>query len=90
MGQLQTSRRGIGIPYANSLSILSPKPGVSTMVNAIRTPSSSSSEYHAYVEFLVSIEVRKSWRCVLTDVDWFDSDALFNVRSVRVVRNFMG
>lgn len=29
--------------YANSLSMLSPNPGVSTMVRAIRTPSSSSS-----------------------------------------------
>ncbi len=29
--------------YANSLSMLSPKPGVSTIVRAIRTPSSSSS-----------------------------------------------
>ena len=29
--------------YANSLSMLSPKPGVSTMVRAMRTPSSSSS-----------------------------------------------
>ena len=29
--------------YANSLSMLSPNPGVSTMVRAIRTPSSSNS-----------------------------------------------
>lgn len=29
--------------YANSLSILSPNPGVSTIVKAMRTPSSSSS-----------------------------------------------
>lgn len=32
-----------GESYANSLSMLSPKPGVSTMVKAMRTPSSSSS-----------------------------------------------
>ena len=29
--------------YANSLSMLSPKPGVSTIVRAMRTPSSSNS-----------------------------------------------
>lgn len=36
--------------YANSLSILSPKPGVSTMVKAMRTPSSSSSVKWIYYE----------------------------------------
>ena len=35
--------RGHTDTNANSLSMLSPKPGVSTMVRAIRTPSSSSS-----------------------------------------------
>lgn len=34
-----------GKSYASSLSMLSPKPGVSTIVNAIRAPSSSNSVY---------------------------------------------
>ena len=34
----------LGCTYANSLSMLSPKPGVSTIVSAMRTPSSSSSK----------------------------------------------
>ena len=33
-------------PHANSLSMLSPNPGVSTIVSAMRTPSSSSSTSH--------------------------------------------
>jgi hypothetical protein len=32
--------------HANSLSILSPNPGVSTIVSAMRIPSSSSSALH--------------------------------------------
>ena len=66
--------------YANSLSMLSPKPGVSTMVSAMRTPSSSSSE-----------DRQSAWQRVrkrgsLTDVDGLDADALLNVGLLRVVR----
>ena len=43
-GSLSSNRTAEQKPtYANSLSMLSPNPGVSTMVRAMRTPSSSSS-----------------------------------------------
>ena len=40
---LMSAHGRIYCTHANSLSMLSPKPGVSTIVNAMRTPSSSSS-----------------------------------------------
>jgi len=39
----QSAQMTVEETYANSLSMLSPKPGVSTIVKAMRTPSSSSS-----------------------------------------------
>ena len=46
--------------YANSLSMLLPKPGVSTMVSAIRTPSSSSS---AVYNLVPSPKLRYRFQC---------------------------
>ena len=71
--------------YANSLSILSPNPGVSTMVRAIRTPSSSSSADFGLTEK----RLRKGLRDLLTNVDWLNSNPLFNMRSLRIVGNLM-
>src|ERR1700722_18993543 len=78
--------------YANSLSMLSPKPGVSTIVRAMRTPSSSSSEFVEMLQKSREREGEKNTRAslALTNVDGLNSNAVFNVSSVWVVRDFMG
>jgi hypothetical protein len=70
--------------YANSLSMLSPKPGVSTIVRAIRTPSSSSSGS--------SQQTRKTERMkkIRTNIDGLDSDTFLDMSGLRRVRNLMG
>lgn len=70
--------------YANSLSMLSPKPGVSTIVRAIRTPSSSSS---GDGDVNANYGRRTTTR---TDVNRLDPDALLNMCSFRAVRDFVG
>lgn len=62
---------------ANSLSMLSPKPGVSTMVRAMRTPSSSNS----------TTSFRDCQETVVprTDIDRLDPDTRFNVCIFRFI-----
>lgn len=62
--------------------MLSPNPGVSTIVSAMRTPSSSSSAT-ANKHFPVWTVSNETAR---TDIDWLDLDALLQVRVLRVVR----
>ena len=69
--------------HANSLSMLSPNPGVSTMVRAMRTPSSSSS-VHARKEMTTRRQL-----LLRTDVDRLDPDTFFNVRSLRAVADLV-
>ena len=64
---------------------MSPKPGVSTMVRAIRTPSSSSSGY----AYIVEREHRRECMRIRTDVDGLDLDALLLVRSLWAVRDLV-
>lgn len=66
--------------HVNSLSILSPKPGVSTIVKEIRTPSSSSS-----VCSNEHLAIREAETRVLTDIVRLDPDALFDVSSFWVI-----
>lgn len=70
---------------ANSLSMLSPNPGVSTMVRAMRTPSSSSS----VEDVLVRRVLYKRGLELLTNVDGLNPDAFLDVCGVWVVRNFV-
>lgn len=65
--------------------MLSPKPGVSTIVNEILTPSSSSSA--GLTNF--SGHSARRYVVVLTDVDRLDSDTLFDVCGLWVVANFV-
>jgi len=67
--------------YVNSLSILSPKPGVSTIVNEILTPSSSSSA--GSTNF--SGHSTGRYNVVLTNVDGLDSDTLLDVCGLWIV-----
>ena len=77
-------RIGVMETHADSLSMLSPKPGVSTMVRAMRTPSSSSSV--AVVECHAGISKRHvKERRLRTNVDGLDLDTLLNVCGLRVV-----
>ena len=69
--------------YLASLSIWSPKPGVSTMVRAMRTPSSSSS-VHTRKEMTTRQQL-----LLRTDVDRLDPDTLFDMRSLRAIADFM-
>ena len=71
--------------YVNSLSMLSPKPGVSTIVNEILTPSSSSSA--SSTNF--SGHSTRRYVVVLTDGDGLDSDALLDVCSLWIVANLV-
>jgi hypothetical protein len=62
--------------HPSSLSMLSPKPGVSTTVRAIRIPSSSSSNDHSIgIPLLKTVKFRR----ILTDRSWLDLDTLFHV-----------
>jgi hypothetical protein len=71
--------------YAESLSILSPNPGVSTIVSAMRTPSSSSSVKPGEL----ATRFRPESHDELTDVDWLDFYALFDVGSLWVIRDLV-
>lgn len=71
--------------YVNSLSMLSPNPGVSTIVNEILTPSSSSSASSTHF----SSHYTRRYVVVLTDGDGLDSDALLDVCSLWVVANLV-
>lgn len=72
--------------HVNSLSILSPKPGVSTIVKEMRTPSSSSSTL-----FHSQSSVTQKWKApLLTDIDGLDSDSLFDVSSVWIIADLVG
>lgn len=70
--------------HVNSLSILSPNPGVSTIVREMRTPSSSSSEENGQTR---SPQGRD--RRLLTDIDGLDPDALFDVSSIWVIADLV-
>ena len=74
------------VTHADSLSMLSPNPGVSTIVRAIRTPSSSSSmecnDSPSLGCILRTVEI-------LANVDWFDSDSVFNVSGLWIVGYFV-
>lgn len=70
------------VTYANSLSMLSPNPGVSTIVRAIRTPSSSSSGYSSGSCIFPDGQLR-------TDIDRLDSNAFFEMSRLWVVRDFV-
>jgi hypothetical protein len=72
--------------HANSLSMLSPKPGVSTIVNPMRTPSSSSSKWR---EGAVVSKEDATATTLLTNVDGLDANSLLNVRVLRVVRDLV-
>lgn len=65
--------------------MLSPKPGVSTIVNEILTPSSSSSAGSTNV----SGHSAGRYNAVRTDCDWLDSDALLDVRGLWIITNLV-
>lgn len=68
--------------YLASLSIKSPKPGVSTTVKEIRVPSSSSSSSINLISVLnIHVLVAK-----LTNCYWFDLDSFFYMRIAWVIR----
>jgi hypothetical protein len=71
-------------PYANSLSTLSPNPGVSTTVSAMRTPSSSSSAPN-YERGIIGRGAAS-----LTDVNRLDPDLLLYVGVVGGVEYLVG
>jgi hypothetical protein len=71
--------------YLASLSIWSPKPGVSTTVSEMRVPSSSSSrERQSAHMFLPPSSKRAS--CQRTDGDGLDLDALLDMGCVGIIR----
>ena len=82
--------------------MLSPKPGVSTMVSAMRTPSSLSSVKGSRqpwsstprIKFEMNgvevLEGFKEGKWVRTDVDGLNLDALLDVGHVGVVGHLMG
>lgn len=80
--ELQTEkvRRWKGATYLASLSIWSPKPGVSTMVREMRVPSSSSSNSVADSQHVYFEELAVETPIELTNCDGLYPDALFNVR----------
>lgn len=72
--------------HANSLSMLSPNPGVSTIVRAMRTPSSSNSTKKKFKSpWLLKKHVTRR----RTDVHWFDFDSFFHMSCVWVVGNLV-
>jgi hypothetical protein len=64
------------LSYLASLSIWSPKPGVSTMVKEMRVPSSSNSSSARYQHLYRLVYHRI---CMRTNGDGFDSDTLLDV-----------
>lgn len=59
-----------------SLSIWSPKPGVSTIVNEIRVPSSSRSSSG---DTVLALQCLEAWVIIPTDCDLLNLDALFEM-----------
>jgi hypothetical protein len=70
------------ISYLASLSIWSPKPGVSTIVREIRVPSSSNSSSGGFISFPSDMNRFIATR---TNSDGLDSDTLFKVGVGRII-----
>ena len=83
--ELENDVKKMSRTYANSLSMLSPNPGVSTIVRAMRTPSSSNSNRYRLILREIVIDGENEH----TNIDRLNPNAFFYVRCFGAVTDLM-